>query len=445
MEPSQIVMLPQNMEAEQNVLGAMLNDNIYVVQVLEVLKKEDFYKEAHQIIFSNIYELYNNDIAIDMVTLSDKLRSDNLLDKVGGITYITELYGTIIKGLNLRSYIKIVKDKSILRKLISASNCITDDSYNKQADVKVVLEDAEKRIFNISQKRSGSDVEPLREILTRGMFQIEELYKNKGNLTGVPSGFIDLDAKTSGFQKGNMILIAARPSMGKSTLALNICENAAIKNGKKVIFFSLEMSKEELSFKLLCSQASIDLVKLRTGNLEDSDWEKIARAAGPLSNAKIYIDDTAAISIMEIKSKCRRMKMEIGLDLVVIDYLQLMSGGTMNENRQQEVSEISRSIKALAKEMDCPVIAASQLSRAPEQRADHRPILSDLRESGSIEQDADLVLLLYRDEYYNKESDRQNVSECIIAKQRNGETGTVELTFDGKHSRFSNLDKTHSS
>jgi len=444
MESSQIVMLPQNMEAEQNVLGAMLNDSIYVVQVLESLKKEDFYKEAHQIIFSNIFELYNNDIAIDIVTLSDKLRSNGSLDKVGGITYISELYGAIIKGLNLRSYISIVKDKSILRKLISASNHVIDDCYNKQTEVKNVLEDAEKRIFNISLKRSSTDVEPLRDILTKGMLQIEELYKNKGNLTGVPSGFIDLDAKTSGFQKGDMVLVAARPSMGKTTFALNICENSAIKAGKKVIFFSLEMSKEQLSFKLLCSQASIDLIRLRTGNLDDDDWEKIARAAGPLSNAKIYIDDTAAISIMEIKSKCRRMKMEKGLELIVIDYLQLMSGNSSADNRQQEVSEISRSIKALAKEMDCPVIACSQLSRAPEQRADHRPILSDLRESGSMEQDADVVLLLYRDEYYNKETDKQNISECIIAKQRNGATGTIELQWDGRHSRFGNLDTVHS-
>ncbi len=443
MEANQIVMLPQNMEAEQNVLGAMLNDSIYVAQVLETLKKEDFYKEAHQIIFQNISELYINDIAIDIVTLSDKLRSNNLLDKIGGITYISELYGAIIKGLNLRSYINIVKDKSILRKLINASNCIIDDSYNKQTEVKNVIEDAEKRIFNISQKRNSNDVEPLRDILTRGMIQIEELYKNKGSLTGVPSGFIDLDAKTSGFQKGNMVLIAARPSMGKSTLALNICENSSIKHGKKVIFFSLEMSKEELSFKLLCSQSNIDLIKLRTGNLDDSDWERIARASGPLSNAKIFIDDTAAISIMEVKSKCRRMKMEVGLDLIIIDYLQLMTGSAQTDNRQQEVSEISRSIKALAKEMECPVIALSQLSRAPEQRADHRPILSDLRESGSIEQDADLVMLLYRDEYYNKETDKQNISECIIAKQRNGSTGTVELSWDGRHSRFGNLDTVH--
>ncbi|MCL2322335.1 MAG: replicative DNA helicase [Oscillospiraceae bacterium] len=439
----QIVMLPQSMEAEQNVLGAMLNDSLYVAQVLETLRKEDFYKEAHQIIFSNIYELYNNDVAIDMVTLSDKLRSNSSLDKVGGITYISELYGAIIKGLNLKSYINLVKDKSTLRKLINAGNLIIDDSYNKQTDVKDVLENAERRIFNISQKRSSTDVEPLRDILTRGMIQIEELYKNKGNITGVPSGFMDLDAKTAGFQKGDMVLVAARPSMGKTTFALNIAEFAAIKTGKKVIFFSLEMSKEQLSFKLLCSQASIDLIKLRTGNIDDNDWESIARAAGPLSNAKMYIDDTAAISIMEVKSKCRRMKMETGLDLIVIDYLQLMSGSTMTDNRQQEVSEISRAIKALAKEMDCPVIACSQLSRAPEQRADHRPILSDLRESGSIEQDADIVMLLYRDEYYNKDTDRQNISECIIAKQRNGATGTVELSWDGKHSRFGNLDIVH--
>ena len=279
--------------------------------------------------------------------------------------------------------------------------------------------------------------------MERGFLEIERLFNNKGEITGVSSGIKDLDAKTSGFQKGDMVLIAARPSMGKTTFSLNIAENAALKEGKSVVIFSLEMSKEQLAYKLLCSQANVDMLKLRTGNLDDDDWERIARATGPLSKAKIYIDDTAGITVMEMRSKCRKIKMEHGIDMILIDYLQLMSGSSGNDNRQQEVSEISRSIKALAKEMECPVIALSQLSRAPEQRADHRPMLSDLRESGSIEQDADVVMFLYRDEYYNKETEEKNIGECIIAKQRNGPVGTVKMAWIGAHSKFADLDLVH--
>jgi len=278
--------------------------------------------------------------------------------------------------------------------------------------------------------------------LERSFQQIEKLFNNKGDITGVGSGFMDLDAKTSGFQKGDMVLIAARPSMGKTTFALNIAEHAALREGKSVVIFSLEMSKDQLAYKLLCSEANVDMLALRTGNLEDKDWDSIARASGPLSKAKIYIDDTAGVTVMEMRSKCRRIKIEHGIDLIMIDYLQLMSGSG-SESRQQEVSEISRSIKALAKEMECPVIALSQLSRAPEQRADHRPMLSDLRESGSIEQDADVVMFLYRDEYYNKETEEKNVGECIIAKQRNGPVGTVKLAWLGQFSKFGNLDTVH--
>lgn len=278
--------------------------------------------------------------------------------------------------------------------------------------------------------------------MERGFLEIERLFNNRGEITGVGSGIKDLDAKTSGFQKGDMVLIAARPSMGKTTFALNIAENAALREGKSVVIFSLEMSKEQLAYKLLCSEANVDMLKLRTGTLEDQDWENIARATGPLSKAKIYIDDTAGVSVMEMRSKCRKLKMEYGIDLILIDYLQLMSGSS-SENRQQEVSEISRSIKALAKEMQCPVIALSQLSRAPEQRADHRPMLSDLRESGSIEQDADVVMFLYRDEYYNKESEDRGVAECIIAKQRNGPVGTVKMAWLGQFSRFGDLEVVH--
>lgn len=434
--------LPQSIEAEQSVIGAMIIDKTAIGQVGEKLKEEDFYRDGHKTIFRAIFEMYRSDMAVDILTLLEYLKSTDMLDKAGGVSYITEVSSSVLTIANLSSYITIVEQKSLLRKLIRASTTIIEDSYNKQAEVENVLDTAEKKIFDIAEKRTNSDFEPLNAVLERGFLEIERLFNNKGEITGVGSGITDLDAKTSGFQKGDMVLIAARPSMGKTTFALNIAEHAALKEGKSVVIFSLEMSKEQLAYKLLCSEANVDMLKLRTGALEDRDWENIARATGPLSKAKIYIDDSAGVSVMEMRSKCRRLKMEYGIDMILIDYLQLMSG-TNAENRQQEVSEISRSIKALAKEMECPVIALSQLSRAPEQRADHRPMLSDLRESGSIEQDADIVMFLYRDEYYNKETEDKNVCECIIAKQRNGPVGTVNMAFIGALSKFGNLDVIH--
>ena len=434
--------LPQSIEAEQCVLGAMITDKNAIAEAIEKLEEEDFYRDGHKVIFKTISEMFKDDMPVDLVTLLERLKATEKLEKAGGITYVSELGSSLLTTINLSAYIKIVKEKSILRKLIKASTSIIEDSYNKQGEVENVLEGAEKRIFDIAEKRNTSDFEPLNVVLERGFVEIERIFNNKGEITGVGSGFIDLDAKTSGFQKGDMVLIAARPSMGKTTFALNIAEHAALREGKSVVVFSLEMSKEQLAYKLLCSEANVDMLKLRTGALEDKDWENIARATGPLSKAKIYIDDTAGVTVMEMRSKCRRLKLEYGIDLIVIDYLQLMSGSS-NESRQQEVSEISRSIKALAKEMECPVIALSQLSRAPEQRADHRPMLSDLRESGSIEQDADLVMFLYRDEYYNKETEDTNIAECIIAKQRNGPVGTVKLAWLGQYSKFGNLEVTH--
>ena len=431
--------LPQSIEAEQSVLGSMIIDKNAITKVMEKLRDEDFYRDGHKVIFKAISEMSKEDMAVDLLTLLEYLKSTDQLERAGGVTYITEVSSSVPTTANLSSYIKIVEEKSILRKLIKASTAIIEDSYNKQSEVSGVLDLAEKKIFDIAEKKSSNDFEPLSDVLERGFLEIERLFNNRGEITGVGSGFTDLDAKTSGFQKGDMVLIAARPSMGKTTFALNIAEHAALREGKSVVIFSLEMSKEQLAYKLLCSEANVDLLKLRTGTLDDKDWENIARATGPLSKAKIYIDDTAGVSVMEMRSKCRRLKMEYGIDLILIDYLQLMSGSS-SENRQQEVSEISRSIKALAKEMECPVIALSQLSRAPEQRADHRPMLSDLRESGSIEQDADLVMFLYRDEYYNKETDEKNVAECIVAKQRNGPVGTVKLAFLGQLSKFGNLD-----
>ncbi|PJI08382.1 MULTISPECIES: replicative DNA helicase [Clostridium] len=433
--------MPQNLEAEQSVLGSMISDKNCIAQAAETLRGEDFYRENHQIIFNAMIGLFQKDIPVDLITLLEYLRSTDKLEAAGGITYVTQIRDSIASTVNIQSYIKIVKDKSILRRLIKSSNDIIEESYSKQDDVEKVLDGAEKRIFDIAQNKVTSDFEPMNVVLERGFEQIEKLYNNKGELTGVPSGFPELDAKTSGFQSGDMVLIAARPSMGKTTFALNIAEYAALRAGKSVVIFSLEMSKEQLAYKLLCSEANVDMLKLRTGNLEDEDWDNIAKASGPLADAKIFIDDTAGIGVMEMRSKCRRLKIEHGIDLIVIDYLQLMSGS--GESRQQEVSEISRSIKALAKEMQCPVIALSQLSRAPEQRNDHRPMLSDLRESGSIEQDADLVMFLYRDEYYNKETEQKNVAECIIAKQRNGPTGTVNLAWLGQYSKFGRLDIIH--
>ena len=431
--------LPQSIEAEQSIIGSMIIDKGAIVKVAEKLKEEDFYRDGHKVIYKAIFEMFKNDMAVDLVTLLEYLKSTDMLEKAGGVAYITELSSSVLTTANLSSYIDIVEQKSILRKLIKASTKIIEDSYNKQTEVQNVLDSAEKKIFDISEKRSNNDFEPLKDVLERGFVEIERLYNNKGEITGVGSGITDLDAKTSGFQKGDMVLIAARPSMGKTTFALNIAEHAALREGKSVVIFSLEMSKEQLAYKLLCSEANVDMLKLRTGTLEDKDWENIARATGPLSKAKIYIDDTAGVTVMEMRSKCRRIKMEYGIDMILIDYLQLMSGSS-SESRQQEVSEISRSIKALAKEMECPVIALSQLSRAPEQRADHRPMLSDLRESGSIEQDADIVMFLYRDEYYNKETEDKNVAECILAKQRNGPVGTVKMAFIGALSKFGNLD-----
>ncbi|WP_298836277.1 replicative DNA helicase [Clostridium sp.] len=434
--------LPYNLEAEQSVIGSMLIDKTAISRVVEVLKSDDFYRDSHKVIFSAIYELYQKDTPIDMITLLEHLRSAEKLEASGGITYISEISNSIPSTANLSSYIKIVEDKSTLRKLIKSSTEIIENCYNKQDDVEAVMDIAEQKVFNISQKKNAGDFEPMNTVLERGFLEIERIFNNKGETTGISSGFPELDDKTAGFQKGDMILIAARPSMGKTTFALNLAEYAALRQGKSVAVFSLEMSKEQLSYKLLCSEANVDMSKLRHGDLEDRDWENIAKASGPLAASKIFIDDTAGTSVMDMRSKCRKLKMEHGIDMIVIDYLQLMTGSN-TESRQQEVSEISRSIKALAKEMQCPVIALSQLSRAPEQRTDHRPMLSDLRESGSIEQDADLVMFLYRDEYYNEETEDKNVAELIIAKQRNGPIGTVKLAWIGQFSKFARLDVIH--
>lgn len=434
---------PNNIEAEQSVIGSMLLDKNAISTASEILTGDDFYKEAHRQIFNAALELYNRNEPVDLVTIVDSLRGKGILDNIGGITYLSNLVSSVPTTANVKYYAKIVEEKSTLRKLIKSSSEIIEKCYSSSDDLIGIIDTAEKNIFNISQKATSHDFEPMSSLLEKGFNQIENLYNNKGAVTGIPTGFTEIDSKTSGFQKGDLVLIAARPSMGKTAFALNIAEYAAIRNNNSVAIFSLEMSKEQLAFRMLCSEANIDMLKLRTGDLEDDDWVRLAKSAGPLASAKIFIDDTPGITVTEMRSKCRRLKMEHGLDLIIVDYLQLMQGSSRTENRQQEVSDISRSLKALAKEMDTPLIALSQLSRAPEARADHRPMLSDLRESGSIEQDADIVSFLYRDEYYDKESEKRNIAEVIIAKQRNGPTGTVELAFIGKYTKFGNLDRVH--
>lgn len=434
---------PSNLEAEQSVIGSMLLDKDAISTASEILRGEDFYKEAHRQIFDAMLDLYDRNEPVDLVTLVDVLRGKGILEAVGGITYLSNLVSSVPSTANVKYYARIVEEKSTLRKLIKSSTELTGRCYSDSEEVSSIIDKAEKDIFDISQKITVHDFEPMSRILEKGFNEIERLYKNKGAITGVPTGFPELDSKTSGFQKGDMVLIAARPSMGKTAFALNIASYAAIRNNNSVAIFSLEMSKDQLAQRMLCSEANIDMLKLRTGNLEEDDWVRLARSAGPLAGAKIFIDDTPGATVTEMRSKCRRLKMEHGLDLIIVDYLQLMQGRERSENRQQEVSEISRALKALAKEMDAPVIACAQLSRAPEIRADHRPMLSDLRESGSIEQDADVVMFLYRDEYYNKESDKKNIAEVIIAKQRNGPTGTVELAFIGQYTKFGNLDRIH--
>lgn len=385
---------PQNIEAEQSVLGSMLLSREAIIEVSEILRAEDFYKESHKKLFDVIMEMFEKDIPVDLVTVVDELRKRDMLEVVGGIEYLASLTSSVITTANVSYYAKLIKEKATLRRLIEASSEIMELSYQED-DVETVLDIAEQKIFDIAQGRNTTTFSSMKDILMDTFYKIEELYKNKGKLTGIPSGFPDLDAKTAGFQPSDFILIAARPSMGKTSFALNIAQNAALLTGLPVAIFSLEMSKEQLVTRLICSTANIDSQKLRTGNLDEEDWMKLAAAMTPLSKAPIYIDDTPGVTVMDIRAKARRLKLEKGLGLVMIDYLQLMQGRGRAENRQQEISEISRSLKSLARELNVPVITLSQLSRAPETRSDHRPVLSDLRESGAIEQDADIVMFFF--------------------------------------------------
>ena len=427
---------PHSVEAEQSVLGSILLDKEAMISVSETLVPEDFYKEAHKVIYESMLKLYNSQSEIDLITLTDELRDQGYLDDIGGIAYITSLSTVVPTTSNIKYYVNIVKEKSISRQLISAANDIINLGYDGSAKVEYVLENAEKKIFDISQERATNDFQPINQVISEALSMLEKLYEEKNDVTGLTTGFRDLNKKINGLQRSDLLLIAARPAMGKTAFALNLVQNAALKGDASVAVFSLEMSKEQLVQRMIASQSTVELKKIKTGTLADNDWPRITDGMAILSGAKIHIDDTPGIKISELRSKCRKLKIEKGLDLVLIDYLQLMEGEGHNESRQQEIAKISRSLKILAKELDCPVVALSQLSRAPEQRADHRPMLSDLRESGSIEQDADIVMLLYRDEYYNPDTERKNIGEVIVAKNRHGETGTVELVWFGEIQKF---------
>lgn len=433
---------PNDIEAEQAVIGSMLTDKDAVSSSIEFLKSEDFYREDNKIIFEAMMNLYNRAEPIDLITVKAELESMGKFEQVGGFEYITELPEKVPTTANALKYIKIVEEKSTLRNLIKTANEIIELGYDPTEDVEDIMEGAEKKIFNIIQNKNQKGYTPIKDILVDSFTQLEELYNRKRHITGVPTGFSDLDYRTSGLHGSELILIAARPAMGKSAFALNIATNAALRGNTPVAIFSLEMSKEQMVNRILCSEAMVDSNKVRTGKLEDEDWSKLAEAIGPLSETGIYVDDTPGISITEIRAKCRKLKLEKNIGMVVIDYLQLVQGSNKrNGSREQEISEISRSLKILAKEINVPVIALSQLSRAVEQRPDHRPMLSDLRESGAIEQDADIVMFLYRDDYYNEDSEKKNIAEVIIAKHRGGSTGTVDLGWLGSYTKFVNLER----
>ena len=434
---------PHDIDAEQAVLGSMLTDKDAVIAAIETLKEDAFYREDNKAIYQAILNLYNKSEPIDIITLKDELESMNKFEQVGGFEYLANLPEKVPTTANVQKYIKIVEEKSILRNLIKTANEIIELGYDPTEDVEDIMDGAERKIFDIMQSKNQKGYTPIKDALIESVMTLEQLYNRKQSITGISTGFIQLDYKTAGLHGSELILIAARPAMGKTAFALNLATNAALRSNVPVAIFSLEMSKDQLVTRILASEAMVDSNKIRTGKLDEDDWEKIANTIGPLSESEIYIDDTPGISVMEIRTKCRKLKMEKNIGLVVIDYLQLIQGSNKRASgsREQEIAEISRSLKIMAKELNVPVIALSQLSRAVEQRPDHRPMLSDLRESGSIEQDADIVMFLYRDDYYNKESDKKDIAEVIIAKQRSGTIGPVELLWMGNYTKFVNLEK----
>lgn len=434
---------PNNIEAEQAVLGSMLMRKSAVAEAAEILAGDDFYRDSHRIIYETMQQLNNDGIPVDIVTLSEQLSKENLLEKAGGPGAVASLANAVPSAANVEYYAKIVKEKADLRNLINAANDITAMAFDGEEDVATILDKSEKRIMDVSSRHTSGDFSPIKSVVIDTIDKINTVYESRGGLTGLSTGYTDLDALTSGLQASDLILVAARPSMGKTAFTLNIAANVAIRGKKTVAFFSLEMSRNQLVQRMLCAEGSLDSQKVRTGDLPNDQWQRLMGMAEIIGRAPVYIDDTAGIQVNELRSKARRLKSQHGLDLIVIDYLQLMQGSGKNsgDNRQAEIAEISRSLKSLARELNVPIIALSQLSRSVESRQVKRPMLSDLRESGSLEQDADVVMFLYREDYYEPETANKNITEVIIAKHRNGPIGTVQLFFQKAFTRFDNLSK----
>lgn len=435
--------MPHSVEAEQSVIGAMLMDRDAIMTSSEIISGSDFYQSAYGVVFDSIVELFNEGLPVDLVTLQERLKTKDVPAEISGLEFIRDLLNMVSTSANVKYYAQIVADKSVMRRLIRLNEEIANVCYAGNEPLEAVLEKTEKSVFELLQKRNSGEFVPIKQVVLNALERIEKASKNKGTVTGIPTGFIDLDYKLSGLQPSDLVLIAARPSMGKTAFVLNIAQYMAFKKDKSVAIFSLEMSKEQLVNRLFSLESQVDAQAIRTGNMKDSDWEKLIEGAGIIGGSRLIIDDTPGISISELRSKCRKYKLEHGLDVIIIDYLQLMTGsvGKSQESRQQEISEISRSLKGLARELNVPVVSLSQLSRAVESRPDKRPMLSDLRESGAIEQDADVVMFIYRDEYYNKDSEFKKQAEIIIAKQRNGPVGTVNLAWLGEYTKFANLSR----
>ena len=434
--------LPHSMEAEQSVIGSMIMDREAIVVASEMISGDDFYDKSYGVLFDSMVELNDQGQPVDVVTLQNRLKEKDVPPEVASLEFIRDLITAVPTSANIKYYATIVSEKAVLRKLIRLTEEIANNCYSEKDGLEVILEDTEKRVFDLVQRRNTGDFVPIREVVMNAMDKIEKASHSNGNVTGIATGFIDLDYRTAGMQPSDLVLIAARPSMGKTAFVLNIAQYVAFHSGECVAIFSLEMSKEQLVNRLFAMESKVDSQHLRTGNLSDLEWEKLIESAGMIGQSKLIIDDTPGISIAEMRSKCRKFKLEMDLKMVIIDYLQLMSGsGRGNESRQQEISDISRSLKALARELQVPVLALSQLSRAVEQRPDHRPMLSDLRESGAIEQDADVVMFIYRDDYYNPDTEKKGIAEINIAKQRNGPIGTVDLVWLPEFTKFANLQK----
>ena len=433
--------LPHSIEAEQSVVGAMLMDKDAIMTASEIISGKDFYQTSYGVIFESMVELFNEGKPVDLITLQDRLREKDVPEEIASLEFARDLLAAVPTSANVKYYAEIVFEKSMLRRLIKMNEEIANTCYVGNESLESILESTEKKVFGITQSRSSGDYVPIKEVVLNALEKIEKASKSKGTVTGIPTGFLDLDYKLSGLQPSDLILVAARPSMGKTAFVLNIAQHVAFKSHRTVAIFSLEMSKEQLVNRLFSLESQVDSQALRTGNLKDADWEKLIESAGIIGKSNLIIDDTPGISVSELRSKCRKFKLEHNLDLIIIDYLQLMSGsvGKRSDSRQQEISDISRSLKGIARELNVPVIALSQLSRAVEQRPEHRPMLSDLRESGAIEQDADVVMFIYRDDYYNKDTETPNQAEIIIAKQRNGPIGTVHLAWLPDYTKFANL------